>query len=312
MGLINKPHDKFFKETFSDANTAKDFMVNYLPKDVLELVDLNSLKPQKDSYIEEDLKETFSDLLFQTKISNEESYIYFLFEHKSYPANKVAIQLLRYMLNIWNDKSCQKQKDKLPIIIPLVVYHGKAMWNAELKLSELIQGFDKLPEGVKKYVPDYEYILYNISKYSDDEIKGNVKLRIFLKVLRDIFGKDYDGFIETIGESIKALDKLEEQNKGIEYFETFIRYIMNARNDIKISKVYDIAKDISVERSEKVMTIAEELINQGMEKGIEQGEKQRAISIAKEMLADGEHLEKIIKYSKLPESEVLKLKESFD
>lgn len=39
MSIINNPHDKFFKETLSDIETTKDFMKNYLPKDLLSVID---------------------------------------------------------------------------------------------------------------------------------------------------------------------------------------------------------------------------------------------------------------------------------
>lgn len=35
MSIIKKPHEKFFKETLSDIETTRDFMINYLPKDLL-------------------------------------------------------------------------------------------------------------------------------------------------------------------------------------------------------------------------------------------------------------------------------------
>ncbi|SDJ86315.1 conserved hypothetical protein (putative transposase or invertase) [Natronincola ferrireducens] len=110
-----------------------------------------------------------------------------------------------------------------------------------------------------------------MSGYTDEEIKGNARLRIFLKILRDIFEKDYEEFLVVLREAIIALDKIDKQEKGTEYFETFIRYIMNARNDLELRAVYDIAKGISVERRDVIMTIAEKLIKEGMEKGIEKG-----------------------------------------
>ncbi|MDQ7092062.1 hypothetical protein REC12_00440 [Desulfosporosinus sp. PR] len=39
-------------------------------------------------------------------------------------------------------------------------------------------------------------------------------------------------FLKTLEESILAFDQLENQSNGREYFETFIRYIMSARNDL--------------------------------------------------------------------------------
>ena len=80
MSLIHKPHDKFFKETLSDLQTAQDFLQNYLPRELLEFMDLETIALQKDSFIEKELEETFSDLLFQTKINHKDGYLYLLFE----------------------------------------------------------------------------------------------------------------------------------------------------------------------------------------------------------------------------------------
>ncbi|MEA1975711.1 MAG: Rpn family recombination-promoting nuclease/putative transposase, partial [Bacillota bacterium] len=36
---IQNPHDKFFKETFSNVAVAKDFINNYLPKNIINIID---------------------------------------------------------------------------------------------------------------------------------------------------------------------------------------------------------------------------------------------------------------------------------
>jgi predicted transposase YdaD len=51
--MIYNPHDKFFKENMSNIDTAKDFMLNYLPEDILKIIDLDSLSLEKDSFIDE-------------------------------------------------------------------------------------------------------------------------------------------------------------------------------------------------------------------------------------------------------------------
>ena len=81
---LQNPHDKFFKESLGNVETAKDFIANYLPKQVLQVLDVNTLMPQKDSFINPELEENFSDLLFKIDILNKEGYLYLLFEHKSY------------------------------------------------------------------------------------------------------------------------------------------------------------------------------------------------------------------------------------
>ena len=122
-------------------------------------------------------------------------------------------------------------------------------------------------------------------------------------------------FLKTLQESLRALDELEKQDKELEYFETFIRYIMNARNDLEFQTVYDLAKEISLERSEVLMTIAEKLITEGMEKGIakglerglEEGMEKGKLEVAENLLRLGMEVDMIIKATGLAEEEIRKL-----
>jgi len=175
------------------------------------------------------------------------------------------------MIAIWELKTNKEKQKKLPIIIPLIVYHGENRWNIQPSLSYLIEGIEKLPASLKKHIPDYEYITYDLSPYGAAEIKGGAILRIILETLRSMFTKDVQVFYQVLKRSIIALEEIEQIDKGTEYFEVLIRYIMNARNDIGVTDIYELAKEVSLERSEEIMTIAEQLIQEGMEKGMEKG-----------------------------------------
>lgn len=170
MGIINKPHDKFFKETLSNIENSRSFMENYLPSEILNIVDLDNLTVEKDSYIDEELEEYFSDILFKTNINQKEGYIYFLFEHKSYISDTISLQLLKYILKIWEQKFKKEKQKKLPLIIPMVIYHGENKWNIAKELIDMIEGVVELPKEILKYIPNYEYILYDLSPYGEEEI----------------------------------------------------------------------------------------------------------------------------------------------
>lgn len=291
---------------FGNVALAKDFMKNYLPEEVLKIVDLETLNPEKEHYIEDDLKESFSDLLFKANINGKEGYLYFLFEHKSYPSKRIAIQLLNYMIRIWDDKTLKEKQEKIPMIIPMVVYHGKENWNIGLKLSDHMEGYGELPEEVKKHIPEYEYLIYDLSGYTDDDIKGDIQLQIVIKILRSIFKADEE-FFNVFKEAVKILDKLEKQEKGIEYFKTFIYYILNVRKEINLTEIYDLVKEVSVERSGEIMTIAEELLKEGMEKGMEKGKLEEKREITKKLIAKGLDISTIIQITELSEEEVKRL-----
>lgn len=301
---IQNPHDKFFKETFGNVEIAKDFLNNYLPENIIKVIDVNTLEPQKDSFINEELEEGFSDMLFRVNINKREGYIYFLFEHKSYTSKDISFQLPKYMIEIWEAKIKKEGINELPMIIPLVIYHGKDNWNIKTTLGELITGYKDLPKAIQKFIPDYEYLIYDLSRYTDEEIKGQAQLRIILTIFRDIFTKDNKGFQESIFRAAEYLQELEDKQTGIEYFETFIRYIFNARANFTKKDIDEIIDKIGKtypEGSELVMTLAEtfrqegkeEGIKQGIEKGIEKGERRKSLNYAVKLLTK--------KFGKLPE-----------
>lgn len=261
MNIINNPHDLIFKETMGDIDVFKDFILNYLPEEVISKIDLNNIQIVKDSFVEKELKEIFSDLLYKTTINDQEGYIYFLFEHKSYPHKLITIQLLKYILNIWELMVKQEKTEKLPVIVPLVIYHGKRKWTIGSKLLDIVR---EVSEDFEKYIPDYQYILYDISAFTDDQIKGELKLRIFLELLGHIFKDDFEYKLKEI---LKLLDELAKTKTDIEYFESVIRYIMSAKDDLSLSKLKKTVKKISIERSEEVMTIAEKLRKEGKLEG---------------------------------------------
>ena len=136
MEPINNPHDKFFKETFSRLEIARDFVLHYVPPEITALLDPETLEISKDSFVDEELKERFSDLLYQVDLKKKGSvFIYLLFEHKSYSDPEVALYLLMYMVRIWMQYLKQEKKRPLPTILPLVVYHGKTQWNVKRGVS---------------------------------------------------------------------------------------------------------------------------------------------------------------------------------
>ena len=312
MDIINQPHDKFFKETFGDIEIARDFIINYLPPELVQIIDIDHLTIEKDSFIENELVELFSDLLFKTHIAGSECYIYFLFEHKSYQSPLTALQLLKYMIAIWELKTNKEKQKKLPIIIPLIVYHGESRWNIQTSLSSLIEGIEKIPGTLKKHIPDYEYITYDLSPYGAAEIKGGAILRIILETLKSVFKKDVQEFYRVLKRSIIAIEEIEQKEKGTEYFEVLIRYIMNARNDIGVTDIYELAKEVSLERSEEIMTIAEQLIQEGMEKGmekgVEKGVEKGKMETARAALLKGADMKFVAEITGLPLERIQKLK----
>jgi predicted transposase/invertase (TIGR01784 family) len=266
MAELQNPHDHFFRELLSRQETARDFLSYYLPAEVVALLDLSSPKLLKDSFIDSELQEHFSDLLYQVTLQQggARAYIYVLFEHKSYPDALVAFQLLRYMVRIWEHD--QKQGTKLAPIMPVVLYHGEARWQIPPNLQAIFQA----PTELAPYLPEYRYWLCDLLQYSDEEIKGVVTLRVGLLTLKYILRDDLR---EHLGGILSLLRQLLQQQTGLEYLETVLRYLAGGTSKINDEELWKAVATAFPKGEALVGTIAEQWVEQGKQLGLAEGEQ---------------------------------------
>lgn len=113
--MVNEPvnpHDAFFKQYLGIAQVAADFLRHHLPAPVAAQLDLTSLQLEKDTFVDEQLRNHFSDLVYRTVTTAQTPVaIALLFEHKSYPDEWVDFQLLRYQTNLWQQEFQQIQAE---------------------------------------------------------------------------------------------------------------------------------------------------------------------------------------------------------
>jgi predicted transposase/invertase (TIGR01784 family) len=264
---LSNPHDKFFKDLFSRHEAARDFLQYYLPADISALLDLSDLEIRKDSFIDPDLQEHFSDILYKVHLhSGQDSYIYVLLEHKSYPDPEIALQLLKYMVRIWEQS--RKQHEPLLPVFPVVIYHGQQRWQVASEFSAL---FADLPDALRQYVPEYRYLLTDLSQYSDEEIKGQVQaviLQMSLLLLKYSQRPDVE---ERLVDIFRLLGQLSEQETALEYLETALRYIVGSTDKVSAEALGQIVQGILQEGAAVMPTIAEQWLEQGREQGLELG-----------------------------------------
>lgn len=218
---MENPHDKLFKETMNRKENAVSFFREYLPGHIVSNADWRSLSISKDSFIDEELKERFSDIVYTVRVKGKLMFIYILFEHQSYVDPFMALRMLGYMIKIWELYLKQNpDAKKLPAIVPIVFYHGRDRWKTDEQFISLIEE----PGLLKNYIPEFEYILKDFSGYSDEEIKGSIMLRLFLSVIKNAV---LPGFEEEFKRLVPLFVELSKKKTGMEYIETILKYIFN-------------------------------------------------------------------------------------
>jgi len=91
-------HDSFFKAVLQQPERAREYFRLQLPPSLVAAIDLESLAPMPDSFVDDQLRTSFSDLVFSVrmKTNDEPLFLSLLLEHKSSPDPYVTIQLGHY------------------------------------------------------------------------------------------------------------------------------------------------------------------------------------------------------------------------
>jgi len=274
--LVNS-HDRFFKELFSKKEEVIEFIAKTFPKEIVEKIDLQSLELDKTEYVDSKLRTNYSDIVYNSKYGkNTNIKISLLFEHKSYPETFPHLQLLGYMLKIWETQI--KQKQSITPIIPIIFYHGKQKWVKQTFDTY----FDDIDETLQNFIPKFEYQLVDTFEYSDDEIIklfSNLQLQMGLLILKNIYNEQK--IIQEVDKIFGEINQLLQTEQGEQFFEAIVSYLYYATN-LETPKMVEKMRTISPNAGEKFVSTAMRLKMEGMENGI----KKVAYSLLKQGVSD--------------------------
>jgi len=183
-------------------------------------------------------------MLFTARLKNcVRCNIYCLFEHKSQPEKHTSLQLYKYMGVIWENEF---NKDELPIIIPIVIYHGSRKW----KISQsFINLFSAPPKNLTSYIPDFSYLLYDLNK---EQPKGDEKLKLFITVLQLSYKRDIINYAESFLKLAKHINDI--------FFMTTLLYLLKVNDRLNVDILIEIDKKLKTNKVEMIMSVADRLI----------------------------------------------------
>ena len=274
--------DALFKSVLEDKIAATEFLDAYLPDNVKNMLDLSTISIERESYVEDDLKRRLSDIVYSIKYKDdpkEKAFVFCLAEHQSTPDYWIALRLWKYMLLLCERH--KKKKDKLPLVVPLVLYNGKTEYTAPKSFWELFNN----PDMAKSIMSD-NYQLIDLQSMSDDEIKSKPHLGMFNFFMKHIHQQNmlelWQQFLNEFTQSI-----LIDREQGYIYIKKLLWYTSSKVATEKTDELNKlILSHLPDDEGEKIMrTIADAYIDEGLEKGLEKGmvlglEKGKAEGIA--------------------------------
>ena len=280
-------HDSFFKQVFSRKETARSFLQEFLPAEVVACLDLETLDAMKDSFVDDELNASFSDLCYTVRtIAGDYVVIHLLFEHKSFADPLSAFQMLKYVVRI-NE---HRLRDGLPLccVIPLLIYHGAERWNVPRDYQSLVN----TPDATKHFLPQFAFQLYDLSQFDDNDIRGTLFLRAAMLSLKYVYRPE---MADRLSDILGLLVAIANEPVSVECIRLVLLYIGRASPTVSVEQLKRVVENTVEITGKSIMpTIAETLSaeariqgrQEGRQEGYEKGEVVGKIRLCQKFLGE--------------------------
>ncbi|RPD93198.1 Rpn family recombination-promoting nuclease/putative transposase [Candidatus Pantoea deserta] len=306
------PHDATFRQFLTQPEIARDFMELHLPAELRALCDLSTLKLESGSFVEDDLRQYFSDVLYSLKTTAGDGYVHVLIEHQSSPDRHMAFRLMRYAVAAMQ-RHLEAGHRKLPLVIPVLFYTGKR--SPYPYSTRWLDEFDDPAVAEKLYGSAFP--LTDITVIPDDDIMNHRSMAALTLLQKHIHQRDMATLTDRLATLLMA-DYLSSSQVTV-----LIHYLLQAGESADSEAfVRELAQRVP-QHGDALMTIAQQLEQKGIEKGrmegrqegiqlgeqrgIEKGEREATLKIARTMLQNGLDQSTVMQMTGLTEDELAQI-----
>jgi len=295
---VHKIHDRGYIRLFSNKEIFRQLVTSFVPQAWVGELDFSTCELIPGTFVAQEYKTTFSDLMYKVKWRERDFYIVILLEFKSAPALFVTVQVLGYVLDFYRHLiDSEKELRKLPPVFPIMLYNGEREWTTPLDIAELIEGNEALGDYALHYkcFPILEYA------YSADKLNeiGNIVATLFLAETQHDF--------ELLVQKLLELFEREEDKQALSLFLNWYRQLaVHGRIDESdyraFEKIYRNREEVHMLEN-AIRAEKKQLWKQGKLEGVVEGKlegkQEQNMLIARLMLQNGEPLAKIKLYTGL-------------
>ena len=283
MADLTSPHDRFFRATMQNTLVAQEFLQHYLPASLCDGLDFDTIKLQNNSYIDKDLQETLSDVVFDCRYKqNDDSVnketksetvkVVLLIEHQSTADPLMAFRTYHYMFNmLYRQLKEQPNKAqanaKLPAVYAMVFYHGQQTpYPYSMNLADSF--FD--PLKIMKGMFPIPVPLIDVNQITDAELKQQQFLGVITSALKYSREPDISPYMIV---DLQKLAELMDLNPelALNLSNIYSHYMLIVGNIVNAKQLIQDIQHLPEPIRGKTMTAAEKLRALGREEGLEQG-----------------------------------------
>ena len=263
----HQPHDTLFRKALQYQVVAQDFFRQHLPNELCQQLDFDSLKFENESFIDDKNFQKQADILYRMKLNQQPGYLYLLVEQQSQTDRWMAYRIMLYVVRIMERHRRLYPKQNLPLVYPLVVYTGHTRWEHPQDVRTLIQAPHNL---IKNYFMT-SFSLIQTHQINQQQLQQHLWSATLSWVLSH---KKTTNVISLLRENLLPHLQRLEQAKHIDYLIDLLQYILDTYQLDPVLFKQFIHTNFTKTTGEKIMTIAEQLRQQGFQQGFQQGKQE--------------------------------------
>lgn len=306
-------HDSYFRKMMQFPIVRNQFLLWQVPQELTKYINFDSITMLDTTYIDKNLKKTFSDVVFDCQYENKTitAKIIILIEHQSTPEKFLPVRVHHYMHNVLNklllEQSGKKANKPLPAIYPMIYYNGKTKtYPYSTKLQDCLSG----PGQAKKYFCNEDIKVVNVNELTQQEIEqhqlAGIMTHAMKRTKQDQTPQNYQAVLGQLS------DILDPEQIPAGFTESTIEYMMNVKAINNLDELIEQNLDLTENIRGEAMTIAEALRAEGEERGKQIGKQEYQTKVAITMLKDGMPNDQIAKFTELDLSFIQQLKQQHD
>ena len=264
-------HDALFKKTFSQIEHATGELQAILPPGLVARIDFATLTLCPGTYVDGDLRQRYTDLLFSADLAGKKALLYILFEHQSTVDPLMLFRLLAYMVRIWETHlQAEPEAKRLPAIIPVVLHHSHSGWTAKVAFEDLIDVDATVLAEIAPYVPHFRCVLDDLGGESEEALRARAMSalgRLALWCLKN--SRTPDLIVAQLGRWGELMRQVVRAPDGMAAVGTIFGYMCAVDETYGPEELLRlVAREVGKEVEEAIVTTADMLRAEGRNEGL--------------------------------------------
>jgi hypothetical protein len=268
-------HDAIFKQLFSDPALAAQELRAVLPPALVACVDWSVMTLMPTSFVDAVLHQRTGDLVYQSRFRGGSEVLFWLLEHQStedWWMLERIIDTKRMMWLRWHKQHPEARH--LPAIVPVVIYNGPRPWRAPRDMHALYGLPEEVRAALGPHVLSCTLIIDDLCAVEDEALRArrmDAYARLCLFAMARAAAEDFLDRLQTWQVELRLVFDAGDAAR----LSSFLVYTCRVHRHADPETVRErVVAVVGPERENAMLSVYDQLIKQGFDKGLEDGLEQ--------------------------------------